>query len=164
MIDTSLYDMKVAGSRELPEAARVYSQITQKLTPTGTENTAFDPEHAETATAWYELRDEVQTLFADSSDYLYRVGNALVIMAEDFASQDADAAADLAELERERTYDDHKPDVPAPDRPENRPLDGEKREEGSDGREKDRDERQWGREHDGTPRQEPPPWANKPMP
>ena len=116
-MDTSLYEMKNAGRRDLPEAAIQYSTATQDLAGI-TDAGAFP---SEAAGAFIALLDGVQNMLADVCEYLADAGEAIVQCADDFAATDQAAADALKECERERTYHKGSPDgVPDPARPGDR--------------------------------------------
>lgn len=153
MPDYSLYKLTVAGKRDVPGVAAAYSRASSSMAAkeTGSAAEAFPPEIYE---VWSQYRDDVQTVMADVSDHLYRVGNALVLCAEDFAERDQDEADQLEEVAGEeddkRLLDQEPTEVPPPSRPENHDRPEEERE-------KDREDRTY---FDGNTDN---PWANKPV-
>lgn len=120
-VAAELYDLWKAGAISLPLVAEVYAAAAGGAHDTGEDGkdeTAFDrSSHSDAFDVfgraretmfprgkvypiWTELRDTLNTVLAKSAENLYDTGEALVTVSEQFAAEDADAAADLEELQR----------------------------------------------------------------
>ncbi|HEY9474549.1 MAG TPA: hypothetical protein VIS06_11960 [Mycobacteriales bacterium] len=107
-LGADLYDLWRAGRDNLPSVAREYAAANDYVANTnhGLGAAFLRPEdfgggfYGPVYAAWKGLRDEFQTILADTSKNLELVGEALCLAASEYAKADSKAADELERLKK----------------------------------------------------------------
>ncbi|HEU0240644.1 MAG TPA: hypothetical protein VFR11_15400 [Micromonosporaceae bacterium] len=106
-LGADLYHLWLAGKQDLPSVADQYGAAAESVEDTGYVAAVMwrparfgGDDYGPVFRSWTALRDEFQTILADTATNLTLTGTALCLAANEYAKSDKDAAAEMHRLMR----------------------------------------------------------------